>query len=223
MPEEKKGGKTPSGPSVLKRNWNVGGWWPAQVVKSITGMILDDPEGPLDFLWRIFSITSVTSILVFGLLIWKNPTLDGLFEHRDESIAIAIEKDKALGEEMMELMGDFFSFYKPAHLALIDWTKGTGVELVWSNIPGANFPTPVSGIIGLNMKPAVAEMVYGECWMGKLGKPVPGVPEPFWIACPITGPHGVQGFVLMSWNVPPCNTKTAATKLLAHRIGALVF
>jgi len=227
MPQEKSGEKTPSSPAVVSRPrnkwiWNIGGWWPAHVVRSITGMILDDPEGPLDFLWRIFSITSVTSILVFGLLIWKNPTLDGIIIRHSESLVDSIESNSELTDDIFELMGDFYSFYKPRQLALVDWSNGHGVNLVWSNSPGATFPTPVSGILGLNMKPAVSEMIYGECWTGQLEYDATEE-DPSWITCPVVGPHGVQGFVLLSWDVPPCDTKTAATKLLARRIGDLVF
>ena len=72
----------------------------------------------------------MTSSLVYGLLMRKNPTLDGLIGQPTESITLAIEKNKELGEEMIEFMDDFIIIYKPAHLAVLDWTKDTGVELI---------------------------------------------------------------------------------------------
>ena len=204
-----------------KPNKFRGGWWPSRVVDSVVRLVLDDPEGPLDLFWRVSSLTIVTALMVFGLLMWRNPTgLNSLIGCRNTSMVKVLSNDGDRTDKVMKLLGDFLSFYKPRQLALVGWSNGVSVDLVWSNTPGAVFPTPVSGVLGIGMKEAVSNMIYDNCWVGKFRDS--NDPD-HWTACPVVGNDGIKGFVLMSWENLPDNRKTTAVKQLALHIGNLIF
>ncbi len=160
--------------------------------------------------WRGFAVVALSTIFSTVWMVAKYPELirDWLVKREETSIIALFERHPYLEREVMELLSSFVAEYGPTQIALISWNDSTTIVRVWANQDTGRWPTITDGLLSENMKGAVAEMIFEECWVGEMDHPrIPSeeLSEHPWLICGIRSNSVVTGYVLAHWqghNIP---------------------
>lgn len=181
-------------------------------------LLLDVPATVGELVWRLFSVTGLTGLLVVAFLFWKYPgeMRSRLQGQADPAVAAALARDPAAARRVMELVGGFMYQQRPARFALVSWPTATTGEVVWANESAKGWPATLDGILSQNLVQAVGPLVFGECWSGRIA------PGETWHLCPLSDQNDVWGFLIAHW---PEGSATGPRALdhLAERIESLLY
>ncbi|MGA0983548.1 MAG: hypothetical protein ACO3ST_02500 [Burkholderiaceae bacterium] len=204
-------------PQDNQKPWDNQKIWSASI-NLISHLLLDVPATVGELIWRIFSVTGLTGLLIAAFLVWRYP---GEIKSRiegspDPSVAAVMLRNPLIERRVMELVSSFVYQQRPARFALVSWPTATTGQLVWANGKPDEWPVSMNGILSQNLVPAVGPMVFGECWDGELNQ------GEQWHLCPLSNQEDVWGFLIAHW---PQGSKTGPRALdhLAERIESLLY
>ncbi len=120
--------------------------------------------------------------------------------------------------EIEQLIEAFVYRHRPDRFALIARVSSVGVKLIWSNEDARGWPTAVEGAMSANMRPIIGHLVLGECWVGPIDSS-----GTRWQFCGISDADHHHGYIVASWDSSPQGNNLADMKLLAQRIGEILF
>lgn len=204
-------------PQDSKKPWEQHKLWEAGF-DLVSHLLLDVPSTVGELIWRIFSVTGLTGLLVTAFLFWRYPTeiKSRLEVSPDPSVAAVMLRSPVVERRVMELVSAFVYQQRPARFALVSWPTATMGKVVWSNSKPDDWPVNIEGIFSQNLIPAVGPLVFGECWRGELRE------TENWHLCPLSNQDDVWGFLIAQW---PQGSKTGPRALdhLAERIESLLY
>ena len=154
-----------------------------------------------------------------GIVVWRNPDIILGTPRNQRSPFELLAGDKALREQVYELMERFFYVHDPHGLMLVSWEELDSLVGVWVR-PADRFPGK-SGVHQLtpDMRVLSGPFIFGECAVVE-SLAIPGKQM---VACPINNSYDAWGYVAAI----VCEEDVEETKrllsFLAHRITHLIY
>lgn len=176
-----------------------------KVWKTISEVIMRTPESLAAAAWRLVAISTLSSALFSGWLLWRYPDVFGRFVNGLDGADLqrVFRRQPALREEAMALISSFLREYGPDEIALVSWVNQGRIETIWSRGDStAHYPTPTDGAMHHNMLEAVGSMVFSRCWSGELIHHQPArsaLSEQHWGVCGFSNNERVWGYLMVYW------------------------
>jgi len=209
--EEEK--SLPDRQGLLEKGWYV-----------VSKLLLQSPRGAGEAVWRLFAISVISWLMFVFWLVWKHPEVITKRLQEEDSVELVAEKFKEEPEtevQVMQLIGRFIVHDNPDEMAMINWITQTEIMKVWSDPDNLDdWPINTDGVISLNMKEAVANMIFRQCWSGNFAKE-----GEVWLICGMSNKRNVWGYIVAHWANEEDMTPHAREHLdlLTSRVERMVF
>lgn len=152
-------------------------------------------------------------------MVTQNPqVVVAIFGPEEKSRALEDVNQTRKKTEIEQLVEAFVYRRRPDRFALVARVSNVGVKLIWSNEDARRWPTAVEGAMSANMAPIIGHLVLGECWVGPIDSS-----GTRWQFCGISDADHHHGYIVASWDSAPQGDSLADMKLLAQRIGEILY